>query len=83
VRVILTASSGRSSSPATPGAGRGRGLTYAGFNSVNDAGNTIYTEVTPQYSGDNPIPTSIDMMAVTSEGVPIVNSDMPNVPNTP
>lgn len=44
-----------------------------------DAGDTVYMTVTPQYSGDNPIPTSIDTMAITSEGGPIVDSDISNV----
>lgn len=45
-----------------------------------EAGDTIYMEFTPECNGDNPVPTSIDMMAVTSQGVPIVNSNIPNTP---
>jgi hypothetical protein len=45
-----------------------------------NADQTVYFTATPQYSGNSPIPTSVDMTAVTSAGVPIVSQNVPNVP---
>ncbi|MER6919120.1 DNRLRE domain-containing protein [Streptomyces spiralis] len=45
-----------------------------------NADQTVYFTATPRYSGTSPIPTSVDMTAVTSTGVPIVSQNIPNVP---
>lgn len=46
-----------------------------------DEGQTVYMSVIPNYSGNSPIPTSISMTAVTSNGAPIVVG--PPIPNVP
>ena len=48
------------------------------------AGQTVYYTVTPQYEGDNPIPVSITMNAVTADGFPVLaNVVIPNTPPSP
>ncbi|MGW0998335.1 golvesin C-terminal-like domain-containing protein [Streptomyces sp. NPDC002523] len=41
---------------------------------------TVYFTAKANYSGNSPIPTSVDMTAVTSAGVPIVSANIPNTP---
>ncbi|NUP45883.1 MAG: hypothetical protein HOW97_01000 [Catenulispora sp.] len=45
------------------------------------AGQTVYYTVTPQYEGDDPIPVSITMNAVTADGFPVLNNVV--IPNNP
>ncbi|WP_433649917.1 DNRLRE domain-containing protein [Micromonospora zamorensis] len=45
-----------------------------------EAGNTVYYTATPNYVGDNPVPTSITMEAWTSSGASVVSTSVLNIP---